>query len=312
MKKFISFTLALMLTAGLFTGCGNKTAPVSNSVDESSSEATPVASKTDESSSEAASSGTETPEKVRTADPNKKKIVFGISAGFKDFTDFVPEMMKEWGYEVEIKAFDDPVINNTALSEGSIDANYTQHLPYLLAYNQSKGTTLYPCKPYIMSSMDAIVSKKYTTLDEVPNGASIAVADDSSNLSVNLEDLASIGWIKLKEIPEGSYYTLFDIEENVKDLKFVDVSMFARFSSLDDGVDLAMVFYSNKSQVKYKTNLLKIFDENIAYPQVIAVQEKDKDAQWVADLTAAMTSDKQVERINEKNIPDFALKILFR
>ena len=76
-----------------------------------------------------------------------------------------------------------------------------------------------------MSSMDSIVSLKYSSVDEVPDGATIAVANDESNLSVNLEDLQELGWIKLKDIPEDSYYTLFDIEENKKNLNFLHLKM---------------------------------------------------------------------------------------
>ena len=47
-----------------------------------------------------------------------------------DFTDYIPEMMAEWGYDVEILVLDSPVVANTALVEGSVDANYIQHLPY--------------------------------------------------------------------------------------------------------------------------------------------------------------------------------------
>lgn len=61
------------------------------------------------------------------------------------------------------------------------------------------------------NSTDRVPCMKYTSIDKIPDGASIAIADDASNLSVNLEDLASIGLITLAEIPEGSLYTTFDI-----------------------------------------------------------------------------------------------------
>lgn len=308
MKKLLSMLLALTLTAGLLAGCGgnkNTGNPANDDANTTNQEQQDIADNTAENNSEESGEGT------RTADPNKTSIVFGITASFVDFTDYIPEMMAEWGYDVEILVLDSPVVANTALAEGSVDANYIQHLPYLLAYNESNGTNLYPCEPYIMSSMDCIVSLKYDSLDEVPDGASIAVADDASNLSVNLEDLASIGWLTLAEIPEGSYYTTFDIVENPKNLQLVEMDMFSRYSALEDDVDLAMSFYSNTSQEKYGFNLLKLFDEEVAYPQVVAVREEDKDAQWVADLMDAMTSDAQLERINEKNDPVPAWKILF-
>ena len=61
-----------------------------------------------------------------------------------------------------------------------------------------------------------------------------------------------------------------------------------------------MIFYTNTGAAKYGYHLLKIFDENIAYPQVVAVRDEDKDSQWVKDLMKAFTSDEQVERINKK------------
>ena len=311
MKKILSMLLTLTLLIGLLAGCGgnqNTGNQASNDANTTNQEQQDAADNTTEND---AQNSDETGEETRTADPNKTSIVFGITASFVDFTDYIPDMMAEWGYDVEILVLDSPVVANTSLVEGSVDANYIQHLPYLLAYNESNGTSLYPCEPYIMSSMDCIASMKYTSLDEVPDGASIAVADDASNLSVNLEDLASIGWLTLAEIPEGSYYTTFDIVENPKNLQLVEMDMFSRFSALEDDLDLAMSFYSNTSQEKYGFNLLKLFDENIAYPQVVAVREEDKDAQWVEDLMAAMTSEAQVERINAKNDPNLAWKILF-
>lgn len=311
MKKFFSMLLALVMLVSLMAGCGgnqNAGNQSDNSANSTSQDEQEAANTTADNGAESSDSSSE---ETRTADPNKTSIVFGITASFVDFTDYIPDMMAEWGYDVEIVVLDSPVVANTALVEGSVDANYIQHLPYLLAYNESNGTNLYPCEPYIMSSMDCIVSQKYASLEEVPDGASIAVADDASNLSVNLEDLASIGWLTLAEIPEGSYYTTFDIVENPKNLQLVEMDMFSRFSALEDDLDLAMGFYSNTSQEKYGFNLLKLFDEEVAYPQVVAVREEDKDAKWVEDLMAAMTSDAQVERINEKNDPVPAWKILF-
>lgn len=311
MKKLLSMLLALTLAAGLLAGCGGNQNTGNSVNDDGNTTNQEQQNAADNSTENNAQGSEEGGEETRTADPNKTSIVFGITASFVDFTDYIPEMMAEWGYDVEILVLDSPVVANTALAEGSVDANYIQHLPYLLAYNESNGTNLYPCEPYIMSSMDCIVSLKYDSLDEVPDGASIAVADDASNLSVNLEDLASIGWLTLAEIPEGSYYTTFDIVENPKNLQLVEMDMFSRYSALEDDIDLAMSFYSNTSQEKYGFNLLKLFDEEVAYPQVVAVREEDKDAQWVADLMAAMTSDAQLERINEKNDPVPAWKILF-
>ena len=307
MKKYFSLVLAFVMIASLLAGCGSKNTAADDQTtnNQTSNDQAADDQQTAQDDGQSGDAG------QRTADPDKQKIVFGITASFVDFTDYIPEMMAQWGYEVELQVLDSPVVANTALAEGSIDVNYIQHLPYLLAYNESNGTNLYPLEPYIMSSMDCIASLKYESLDEVPDGASIAIADDASNLSVNLEDLASIGWLTLAEIPEGSLYTTFDIIDNPKTLQLVEMDMFSRFSAMDGDVDLAMSFYSNTSQAKYGFSLLKLFDENIAYPQVIAVREEDKDAQWVQDFIYAFTSQEQIDRINAKNDPELAWKILF-
>jgi len=304
MRKFFSLLLALAMVASLLTACGGNNKAQDEKKEEQSTTETqkPEEEKKEEEPAK---------EEGRTADPNKQTIKFGITASFEHFTSYIPEMMAQWGYDVELTILDSPVVANTALAEGSIDVNYIQHLPYLLAFNESNGTDLYPCEPYIMSSMDCIASMKYKTLDEVPDGASIAVADDASNLSVNLEDLASIGWLTLKEIPEGSLYTTFDILENPKNLQLVEMDMFSRYSAMNGDVDMAMSFYTNSAHEKYGFNLLHLFDENVAFPQVIAVREADKDAQWVKDFVDAFTSQTQIDKINEKNIPNPAWKILF-
>lgn len=305
MKKFFSLLLALVMIASLLAGCGNKNTAADDQTADNQQTTQTETQKPEEDKTE------EPAEEGRTADPNKQKIKFGITASFEHFTSYIPDMMAQWGYDVELTVLDSPVVANTALAEGSIDVNYIQHLPYLLAFNESNGTDLYPCEPYIMSSMDCIASMKYKSLDEVPDGASIAIADDASNLSVNLEDLAAIGWLKLADIPEGSLYTTFDIVENPKNLQLVEMDMFSRYSAMNGDVDMAMSFYTNSAHEKYGFNLLKLFDETVAFPQVVAVRGEDKDAQWVQDFMAAFTSQTQIDKINEKNIPNPAWNILF-
>ena len=104
---------------------------------------------------------------------------------------------------------------------------------------------------------------------------------------------------------------LLRYNENPKNLNLVEMDMFSRYTALNGDVDLAMSFYTNSAQERYGFNLLKLFDENVAFPQVVAVREEDKDAKWVQDFMAAFTCQTQVDKINEKNIPEMAWKILF-
>lgn len=277
MKKIISSMLIVVMFATMLVGCGKQTE-----------------------------------ENKETKTEEKKKIVMGGPAMFMDYIDFLPEVMAEKGYEVEIQVFDDVVTPDNALAEGSIDANFYQHKPYLDAYNEANGTDLYACEPYIMASYDCVVSKKYTSLDELPDGAKVAISDDASNLSANLHSLEFLGLIELKDIPEGSYYTTFDITKNPKNLEFVEVEMNSKYAILDD-VDIAMVFYSNKSAEKYQCNILKILDDDpvVAFPVIVAVDCKNKDQQWVKDMMEAMTGEEMKAKLDELNTPNKAWRVLF-
>jgi len=188
-----------MMMASLLAGCGSTPdAPAATQAPTEPATEVPA---------EAATEAPAADDGVRTADPNKPKIVFGITASFEHFTSYIPEMMAE--------------------------------------------------------------------------------------------------------IPEGSLYTTFDIIENPKNRKLVEMDMFSRYSALNGDVDLAMSVYTNSAQERYGFNLLKLFDENVAFPQVIAVRNEDKDTQWVKDFVDAFTSQTQIDKINEKNIPNLAWKILF-
>ena len=273
-KRVLSALLCMTMALGLFAGCGAKTDDTAD---------------------------TET----------KKKIVMGGPQQFMDYISFLPEVMGEMGYEVEFKIFDDVVAPDTALAEGSIDANFYQHKPYLEAFNEANGTELVACEPHIMASYDSLISKKYKTVDEIEDGAKVAIANDESNLSANLCTLEHLGLIKLADIPEGSYYTLFDVKENPKNLEFVEVQLNTQWVVLDD-VDFAVTFYSGNAAKKYECNVMTVVeDAEVKFPVIVAVDGKNKDAQWVKDLMTAMTGEEMTAVLDGLNSTYKTWRILY-
>lgn len=129
---------------------------------------------------------------------------------------------KETGIKLNVKVFDDYVLPNTALEEGSIDCNFFQHKPYLDAFNESNGTDIKEFSyPGAVAPRYGLVSKKYKNVDEIPEGATIIIANDASNRAAGLHVLEEAGLLKLNdaEIP-----TVMDIVENPKNLEFVEVA----------------------------------------------------------------------------------------
>ncbi len=106
-------------------------------------------------------------------------------------------LLKAKGYTLVIQEFSDYVLPNNALEEGSLDANFFQHEPYLLDFNQENGTHLVAVANIHYEPM-GVYAGKSASLDSIPSGAQIAVPSDTTNEARALQLLEKIGLIKLK------------------------------------------------------------------------------------------------------------------
>ena len=143
------------------------------------------------------------------------------------------------GIDLEIREFDDFVLPNEALASGEIDANYFQHLPYLEAQIAEKGYQFehgagVHIEPY------AAFSSKYTSFDEVPDGATIAITNDVANQIRGLRVLESIG--QLNGITDDSTVISLTPEQNPRGFQFVENQPEVIVQQLDDpAIDVAFV-----------------------------------------------------------------------
>lgn len=145
----------------------------------------------------------------------------------------------EAGIDLKIVEFDDYVQPNEALASGDLDANYFQHLPYLEAQIKEKGYRFehgagVHIEPY------AAFSKKYTSLSEVPDGASIAITNDAPNQIRGLRVLQDAGL--LTGITDASNVLNLTKEQNPKGLKFLENQSEVIVQQLGDPqIDVAFV-----------------------------------------------------------------------
>ncbi|MEU4223992.1 MetQ/NlpA family ABC transporter substrate-binding protein [Nonomuraea sp. NPDC026600] len=142
------------------------------------------------------------------------------------------------GLKLEIVEFTDYVQPNVQLSEGQLDANFFQHKPYLDDFNASKGTKLSFVTPVHLEPL-GLYSKKATTLAALPQGATVAVPNDATNLGRSLKLLADNGLVKLKD-GAGTAATERDVTDNPKKLVFKPLEAAQLPRSLDD-VDAAVI-----------------------------------------------------------------------
>ncbi len=154
------------------------------------------------------------------------------------------DVLLEKGIKIEVVEFTDYVLPNTALEDGSLDANYFQHTPYLDDFNASysenndKWITLVPLLPMHFEPM-GVYGGKTAKLEDLQEGATIAVPNDATNEARALLLLEAQGLIKVEE-GKGLSATAKDIVDNPKNIKLLEIEAAQLPRTLMD-VDFAVI-----------------------------------------------------------------------
>lgn len=227
----------------------------------------------------------------------KTTIKIGTSSVSKDLAESGKKALEAKGYKVEIKVFDDYVLPNNALADGTLDANFYQHEPYMNNYNKSHSTDIIMLQPKLYNYYTGLYSVKANNIKDLPNGGAVGIAQDASNISVQLKQLQEAGIIKLSDKPAvGEFYTVADIVNNPHGYKFVQ-SDHTKYKNMNDYT--IVIGTSNtmaEAGVDPTKNLLKKFvDEGLA--EGICVLAKNKDTKWTKDIMAAYTSKEAIANV---------------
>lgn len=208
------------------------------------------------------------------------------------------ELAKE-GLNIEIVEFTDYIMPNLALADGSLDANFFQHKPYLANFMKEKNLDLVPLEDIYVPPLGAY-SKKYKSVNELKAGDKIAIPNDPTNAGRALILLHNNGVIKLSN-PEDLMATEFDIVENPKKLKIVSLQAAQLPRSLED-VDLAVINcnYALDAGLSPQEDSLIVEGKESAYGNVVAVRKGDENSKEVATLMKVLRSDKVRNFILEK------------
>lgn len=237
------------------------------------------------------------------------KIKVGVMSGPEHtVAEKAAQIAKEkYGLDVEFVLFNDYALPNTAVSKGDLDANAMQHKPYLDKDSQSKNldnlvivgnTFVYPLAGY---------SKKVKNVNELADGAVVAVPNDPSNLARALILLEKQGLIKLKD-NTNLFSTSLDIVENPKNLNIKEVDTSVAAKSLDD-VDLAVVNNTYAGQVGLNTTEHGVFveDKDSPYVNLIVSRQDNKDSQAVQNFVKAYQTEEVFEEA-KKHFKDGVVK----
>jgi D-methionine transport system substrate-binding protein len=222
-----------------------------------------------------------------------------------EILELVKPKLAEEGINLEMVVLGDNVQPNTALAAGEVDANFFQHVPYMEEFNRNNKAELVPIVPIYFANY-GVYSKKYKSMDELPEGAVIAIANDVSNIDRSLALLAQHNVIKLKE-KTGVYYTEADVIENPKNYKFktVDLLMLARMYDDADAVIMTPAYAKPLGLTPKSDALLTEGVENDFAITLVARKDNAK-SEPIQKLAKAMTSP-EVRKFLEENYDETAI-----
>ena len=222
-----------------------------------------------------------------------------------EILELVEPQLAEEGIDLEIVVLGDNVQPNSALAAKEVDANFFQHVPYMEEFNRNNGSNLVPIQPIYFANY-GIYAKNYDSMDALPDGASVAIANDISNVDRSLAMLAQHGIITLKKKTD-TYYTLASIMDNPKNLQFkeVDLLMLARMYDDADAVVMTPAYAAPLGLTPKNDALLTEGVEN-EFAITLVAREDNKDDTAIKKLAEAMTSD-EVRKFLEENYDETAI-----
>lgn len=278
MKKMISLCVLMAMLVSMLCACG-------------SSEPAPAA--TEAPATEAPAAVVET---IPAETEPVKKIVITVGCLAREEPDilYVANALKDSPYEIVPQIFSDVITTNMATQEGEIDANFTQNKNYLKNFNESNGTTLVAPGEPISTFPEGLYSRKYKSLEELPEGATIAISNDPTNRARELGLLEACGLIELAEGVDLP--TLLDVTANAKNINILEMESRSKWGAYDDvdAIVVTAVTIMQQDDPEKPSTILAV--ESMEVTMTIAgtclvVAEENADAEWLAMMNEVMHTD---------------------
>ena len=215
--------------------------------------------------------------KSGSADSDKKEITVGINPGYSEkILEVVQKNAEKNGLKVNVQVFSDYVTPDLALASGDIDLNVIQHKPFLDAFNEKNGTNLISIGNTYLAPL-RLYSYKVKSVDELQDGATIAIPNDPTNGARALLLLEKQGLIKLKDGVDPLKAVPQDIGENPKKFNIIELEAPQLPRSLDD-TDASIVNAGFASDAGLSQDYaIVVEDDTSPYVNIVAARAEDKD-----------------------------------
>ncbi|MBP5325528.1 MAG: MetQ/NlpA family ABC transporter substrate-binding protein [Pseudobutyrivibrio sp.] len=273
-KKILASILGATFVIGALVGCGSSdaTADTQAPAEEATAEEAP-------------------------AEENKELTTIKIAASatpHAEILEYAAPLLEEKGYKLDVTVFDDYVQPNLVVDSGEFDANYFQHVPYLDSFNEEKGTHLVNAGGIHYEPFGIYPGQK-ATLDDIEDGDTIAIPNDTTNEARALLLLQDNGLLTLKD-DAGLTATVNDITENPKNIKFEELEA-AQVARVKDEVAFVVLNGNYALEAGYSVSKDSIAYESAdseaakTYVNIIAVAEGHENDEGIKALVEVLTSD---------------------
>lgn len=234
---------------------------------------------------------------------DESKLVVGASnVPHAEILEKAKPILEEQGIELDIQTYQDYVLPNKDLESGDLDANYFQHIPYFESQKAEFGYDFENAGGIHIEPI-GLYSKKFGSIDELPDGATILMSNSVADHGRILAMLEAQGLIKLAEGVEKTAAEVKDVVENPKNLVFdanYEAALLVQLYENEEG-DAVLINsnYALDAGLNPMEDSIAIEDSESPYVNIIAVQAGDEDKKEIKAL---------VDVLHSKEIQDFILE----
>jgi D-methionine transport system substrate-binding protein len=223
------------------------------------------------------------------SDPNTLSVA-ATAVPHAEILEQVRPILAKEGLKLDIRVFNDYVQPNLQVDQGQIDVNYFETKPSLDDFNRSHGTKLVTVAGVHVEPLGGY-SRKWKSLGQLPQGATIAIPSEASNNGRALLLLQTAGLIKLRT-PTDPLSTVRDIVANPKELKIREIEA-ATLPRILDQVDLALINtnYALDAKLDPARDALVIESKDSPYVNYLVARPDTANDPRVRKLVAALHSD---------------------
>lgn len=228
-------------------------------------------------------------------------ILVGVVGSQNEVWEDIIERLKNDGIYVDLVVFTDYNTPNDSLNSGDIDINAFQHKAFLENYNKANNTNLVSIGDTILAPL-GVYSKVIKSLDEFPEGGTIAIPNDETNNARSLRLLEGAGLITFPEDLESNA-TLQDIVDNPKNITIEELDASQTPRALDDA-EAAIINDDMSIDAGLQASRDAIYIEPMSeasapYVNIICAKEENKDNETLKKIVAAYQSEETAKVIED-------------